>query len=337
MTSNAFFKKVAYRAAGYALPVLSPFRNNRVPEGVGFLMAHAIYPTAKIEGVPIPGSSVLLQPMETNLRKLRGYSFVSIDEAADMILGKSPMRKQCLVLTFDDSLKAHIEVIAPKLVEWGIPATFYISTDIMETKRPYWWLRLEYAVAKMETTSVAVTMPQGEKLTIEPAQKWEKRRKITMALFNASKPAQCEKVVDSIESQVGIDWKKMSGENPYAASMTWDDVQALSQMGFTIGCHTHTHPNLTLLDGEELRSEFVGSKNTLEKQVGKPCRHLSYPHGKHSDKVCNAARAAGFVTAVTTDSTHWNPEGTDPYRLQRLSIPKVAYKLPVDLSGLRRF
>jgi peptidoglycan/xylan/chitin deacetylase (PgdA/CDA1 family) len=337
MTSNAFLKSMAYRAAGYALPVLSPFQNRRSPDGVGVLMAHGVYPEAKINGVPVPVSGVLLDTVETNLLALKGYSFVSMDEAADMIAGRRPMRKKCLAVTFDDSLKAHVDVIAPKLKEWGIPATFYISTDIMETKRPYWWLRLEYAVSKMENKPVTATLPDGEKVAIHPEQKWEMRRKIAVKLFSAFKPAQCDKVAESVESQVGLDWQTIGNDSPYAASMTWDDVRQLSSMGFTVGSHTHTHPNLTLLDGEELRGEFEGSRQTLEKQCGKPCRHLSYPHGKQSQKVCDAARAAGFLTAVTTDSSHWNPGGSDPFRLQRFSIPKLAYKLPVDLARLRNF
>jgi peptidoglycan/xylan/chitin deacetylase (PgdA/CDA1 family) len=335
MTSNAFLKSVAYRAAGYALPVLSPLRKKNSPDGVGVLMAHGVYATPQIKGVPIPASSVLLRAMETNLRNLRGHSFVSIEEAEGMINGTLPMRKQCLVLTFDDSLKAHLEVIAPKLKEWGIPATFYISTEILETKRPYWWLRLEYAISKIEKTPVPVTLPNGEKITIDPAQKWEMRRKISVKLFGSSKPAECDKVAESVESQVGIDWQKIDSDSPYAATMTWDDVRDLSVMGFTIGSHTQTHPNLILLNEEELRAEFEGSKNILEKQCGKPCRHLSYPHGKHSEKVCEAARAAGYTTAVTTDSDHWNSKGSDAFRLQRFTVPKLDYKLPVVLAGLK--
>jgi peptidoglycan/xylan/chitin deacetylase (PgdA/CDA1 family) len=337
MISNPLVKSVAYRAARYALPVLSRLPKKKSREGVGVLMTHGIYPAAKIDGVPVPGSSVLLDAAETNLRNVRGYTFISIEEAAEMIEGKLPMRKQCLVLTFDDSLKAHLEVIAPKLKEWGIPATFYVSTDIIETKRPYWWLRLEYAIAKLKTSPVTATMPNGERITIDPARKWELRRKISVALFSSFKPAQCDQTAESVESQLGIDWKKMGNDSPYAGSMTWDDVRKLSRMGFTIGNHTHTHPNLLLLDEEELHSELEVSKKTLEKQVGKPCRHFCYPHGKYSEKVCHAVRAAGFETAVTTDSAHWNPKGTDPFRLQRLFFPKLAYKLPVNLSGLGRF
>jgi peptidoglycan/xylan/chitin deacetylase (PgdA/CDA1 family) len=335
MTSSVFLKSVAYRAAWYALPVLSPLRKKDSPEGVGVLMTHGVYPTARIRGVPVPVSSVLLRVMETNLRKLRGFSFVSIEEAEGMINGTLPMRKQCLVLTFDESLKAHLEVVAPKLKEWGIPATFYISTEIIETKRPYWWLRLEYAVSKIEKTPVSATMPNGEKVMIDPAQKWEMRRKISVRLFGSSKPAECDKVAESVESQLGIDWREIGNDSPYAASLTWDDVRELSCMGFTIGSHTHSHPNATLLDAEELRFEFEGSKNILEKQCGQPCRHLSYPHGKYSERVCKAARAAGYATAVTTDFTLWNPKGSDPFRLHRIAIPKMDYKLPVVLSGLR--
>ncbi len=337
MNPGGLLKNFAYRAAGAGLPVLSALGAGPLNEALGVIMVHGVYPEAQVDGVNVPGSGVLLANMEANLRNVKGYSFVGIEEAAGMLDGTVPLRKRCLVLTFDDSLKSHAEVIAPKLVQWGIPATFYISTEIMETRRPYWWLRLEYAVARMDKNPMTVTLPNNERVTIEPAQKWDTRRKITTTLHKGFKPAECEKVAEALESQMGINWKEINGASPYAGSMTWDDVRELSRMGFTVGSHTCSHPNLTLLDAEELRGELERSKQTLEKESGKPCRHLSYPHDHHSDKVCAAARATGYATAVTTNCDHWNRKGNDPFRLQRFPLPKQAYKLPFVLSGAAQF
>ncbi len=337
MSAQNLIKSFAYRTASAGLPVLSALGTGPSRDAVGVIVVHGVYPAAEIDGVQVPGSSVLLANMEANLLNVKGYSFVSIEEAAGMVDGTVPLRKRSLVLTFDDSLKAHVEVIAPKLVEWGIPATFYISTETIETRRPYWWLRLEYAVAKMGKTPVTVNLPNNERVTIEPAQKWDTRRKVTGVLHRSFKPAQCEEVAAAIEAQVGINWKEINGASPYAGSMTWDDVRELSRKGFTVGSHTCTHPNLTLLDAEELRGEMERSKQTLEKECGKPCLHLSYPHGHHSDKVCAAARAAGYATAVTTDDSNWNRKGNDLFQLHRFPLPKPAYKLPFVLSGAAQF
>jgi peptidoglycan/xylan/chitin deacetylase (PgdA/CDA1 family) len=337
MNVPAPVKSLAYRMVGAGLPVFSALRFNPANEALGVIMVHGVYPAARMDGVPVPGSSVILANMEVNLRNVKGYSFVSIDEAAAMLDGTAPLRKRCLVLTFDDSLKSHAEVIAPRLVQWGIPATFYVSTEVIEDRKPYWWLRLEYAIAKLEEKSVIVTLPNNERVTIEPEKKWDVRRKITFTLHTSCKPSQCEQVVEAVESQVGIDWKKIDGASPYAGSMTWDDVRELDRLGFTVGSHTCSHPNLTLLDAGELRGEMEQSKQTIEKQIGKPCRHLSYPHGHHSDQVCAAARAAGYITAVTTDASDWNRKGNDLLRLRRFPLPKPAYKLSFVLSGAAQF
>ena len=294
-------------------------------------MAHGVYSKDKVNGERVPLSSVILKNVEKNLMNLRGYSFITIDEAERMLTGSIPMRKRCLVLTFDDSLKCHVEVMAPKLEQWGIPATFYISTDIIEHRRPYWWLRLEYAVSKIREHSISVILPNDKRFIIYPAQKWELRRKLTIELYTSFKPSQCDKVVESVEAQIGISSKGIENNSPYAGSMTWEDVRELDDKGFTIGSHTCSHPNLALLRSEELRFELEQSKRILEKVCKKPCRHLSYPHSQHTDEVCAAARAAGYATAVTTVFAYGNFKGDDLFRLRRFPLPKPAYKLPFEL------
>ncbi|MBA3264423.1 MAG: polysaccharide deacetylase family protein, partial [Thermoleophilaceae bacterium] len=71
--------------------------------------------------------------------------------------------------------------------------------------------------------------------------------------------------------------------------MAWDQLGELADAGWEIGSHTRTHPHLTTLDDESLRSELVESRATVEQRLGRPCPTLAYPYGDHDERVVAAA------------------------------------------------
>ena len=71
----------------------------------------------------------------------------------------------------------------------------------------------------------------------------------------------------------------------------------------TIGAHTRGHYALARLGEERARVEITQSIARLEQQLGRPCRHFSYPYGDASaagEREFRLAREAGVATAVTT-------------------------------------
>lgn len=83
--------------------------------------------------------------------------------------------------------------------------------------------------------------------------------------------------------------------------MNWDQVLALEDMGMEIGSHTATHPDLTTLDGAGLDQELAGSATVLNEKLGHPVYWLCYPTGAFDQSVVEHARAAGYLTGVTTE------------------------------------
>jgi peptidoglycan/xylan/chitin deacetylase (PgdA/CDA1 family) len=66
-------------------------------------------------------------------------------------------------------------------------------------------------------------------------------------------------------------------------NLTWDDVRAMHRLGFEIGSHTVTHPNLGAVTAEQARREICDSKIILEKQLGSRVRWFAYPFGGASN------------------------------------------------------
>ena len=83
--------------------------------------------------------------------------------------------------------------------------------------------------------------------------------------------------------------------------MTWDEVKALDEAGMRVGCHTLTHPYLQRIrDDESLQREILGSKQTIERHIGKPITSFAYPFGQYNERVVSFVREAGFTSARST-------------------------------------
>jgi peptidoglycan/xylan/chitin deacetylase (PgdA/CDA1 family) len=82
--------------------------------------------------------------------------------------------------------------------------------------------------------------------------------------------------------------------------MTWRQLVELSNEGFTIGSHTHTHPLLTDCSPLALRNELETSKKLLEDRLGKLVNVISLPGGRGNKRVLGACQAAGYSKVYTS-------------------------------------
>ena len=101
--------------------------------------------------------------------------------------------------------------------------------------------------------------------------------------------------------------------------MTWDDVRALHQQGFSIGAHTETHVDLGRVNGSEAHHEIVRAAEPIRRALGVACDVFSYPYGsRHQMTEANRAivREAGYRCCLSAHGGSVSP-GSDPYRLRR--------------------
>ena len=125
-------------------------------------------------------------------------------------------------------------------------------------------------------------------------------------------------------------------ESPTLAATWRQTLCELAALGYTIGCHSHTHRDLTALPDVELWREVVDSKKMLEDLLGHPVDAFCYPYGACNSHVASVVHQAGFRLALTVDLGGVRL-GDDPYRLKRVPIlgePK-AREFSTYLSGRR--
>jgi peptidoglycan/xylan/chitin deacetylase (PgdA/CDA1 family) len=79
--------------------------------------------------------------------------------------------------------------------------------------------------------------------------------------------------------------------------MSWQQAREWASYGFVFGSHTRTHRDLTALAPAALKRELEDSKREIEDGVGKEVTMLSYPFGRHNQRVRDAVRDAGYNCA----------------------------------------
>lgn len=82
--------------------------------------------------------------------------------------------------------------------------------------------------------------------------------------------------------------------------MDWRQLREMAYAGMEIQSHSVSHPDLTAVSEERLRSELVDSREAITEAIGAPVYVFSYPSGAYDTRVVEAAETAGYVMAVTT-------------------------------------
>lgn len=112
-----------------------------------------------------------------------------------------------------------------------------------------------------------------------------------------------------------------------AGAMTWDQIEALHQSGFTIGCRGQRGRSLTFhAVGRPVKSYFNAiaselrlAKQIIETRLNAPCTALAYPDGDTNGLVTAMAAKMGFAAAFVLTAGD-NPFFGDRFGIHRITV-----------------
>jgi len=247
-----------------------------------------------------------------------------------MLSGRAKWQPKCVTLTFDDSLKCTTDVAFPILEHMGMTATVFVTTAAIETSRPYWWLRLDYAWHKARRARAQITLA-GESLVLIPGD-LDSLVRLKSVLRRTPSDLQ-ERAVDAVAAQLNAILEDVLAQYPFAQIMSWEDLRKARARGFSVGSHTVTHANLAIILIVQARYEIGGSKKAIEQELAVECRYFCYPYGAHNELVAALTAESGYEAAVTTVRPGRNKPGHSPFVLNRYSAPAIPGKLAFIMSG----
>jgi peptidoglycan/xylan/chitin deacetylase (PgdA/CDA1 family) len=275
----------------------------------------------------------------------RHYTWLTLDDAVEMLSGRKPMVPNGVVLTFDDGYRNNMTVALPVLERHSISPVFYVATGLLNNTKPYWFERLDYAIQQLQTpTQVRL---DGRAYDFAPGDRGALRESYA-ALRRAAKEhfdddqefyAFFDRVSDRLEKASGKSLAAIQSGDPCSESLSDEDLRSLASSGrATIGSHTVNHFRLDTVDANVCADQLRESRSHIESVTGEICRHFCYPNGNWNRQVAEAVSAAGYASAVTT-TEGFNSVGADLYSLKRLHMPQIsdADRLLMFTSGFGEF
>jgi GT2 family glycosyltransferase/peptidoglycan/xylan/chitin deacetylase (PgdA/CDA1 family) len=112
-------------------------------------------------------------------------------------------------------------------------------------------------------------------------------------------------------------------DTPFGGEMaplaTTEAIKRLADAGWEIGHHTHSHPNLRLLEDDALAHEVCAGRGDLAALTGSPIDTFAYPYGEHDQRVRPCVEDAGYAGAVVLASRSASPR-SHPFALERVAV-----------------
>ncbi|MBI2479731.1 MAG: polysaccharide deacetylase family protein [Planctomycetia bacterium] len=232
----------------------------------------------------------------------RYFEFIHHDELLPRL--EHPNGRPFCLLTFDDGKLQHATDAATELFRLGVPAAFYVVTDVVGTERVMWFD--QYA----ELLKQLGRAPHGlEESTIKQLPAKVRDERLARAL-------------DRHGVELGL--------SPDVRSMSWEDARRLAQQGFTIGAHSRTHPILTRESTELAIREIEGSIQAVADEIGE-CSSFAFPNGNCTTMLCRAAFNCGVTTVMSTEPT-WVNARFSVERLPRIQLARSQTPNRIELK-----
>lgn len=271
----------------------------------------------------------------------RHYEWITLDTALDMLAGRQPMRRNCVVVTFDDGYRNNMTVALPALESHGAVPAFFVASGMLNNSAPYWFERFDYAIQQLREPAEVRLASSAYRFDPEDRdglrEQYARLRAKAKAHFDSDRKFYdfFDKVSRRLESASGCSLADIQANDPSSATLSNTEIEELASSGrATIGSHTVDHFRLDIVDEETCQDQLRRSKEVIERLTGHPCDHFCYPNGNMNTNVARLVREAGYKSAVTT-SSGFNSAGDDLYSLNRMHLPATDDKdaLLLQLAG----
>ena len=226
------------------------------------------------------------------------FNICSLESAIERIKHRDVL-DNTVVVTFDDGYADNYVNAFPILKRLSIPATIFLTTDVIGTGKVLWHDRVFSA---FRNTHMNFLEGIGQNFTGYPLKTIEEKLiaqwhtlRFLRSLNNQERRFWINRLVD----QLKVEDRK---EIPYIM-LTWDEVRIMYHSGMLFGSHTITHPILSRLSSDEAIVEIHGSKKIIEENLGKSIKTFAYPNGKLSDfneTTKDILKESGYTCGLTT-------------------------------------
>jgi peptidoglycan/xylan/chitin deacetylase (PgdA/CDA1 family) len=171
--------------------------------------------------------------------------------------------KKTFHLSFDDGLRECHEIIAPVLVRKGIPASFFVNSGFVDNKELFHRYKASLIVREM------AKHPDTQ------AENFLHKNKLNCTTILQASYSQRD-ILDHAAELLELDFQAyLKEQKPY---LTTQQIKSLHQKGFSIGGHSHKHPELWKLSEKKQLKQIRKSMDWVTKTVHPEIKAFAFPY-----------------------------------------------------------
>lgn len=235
----------------------------------------------------------------------KNFRIISLPQLQELLLDKTPMPKNCLIITFDDGDVSVLTNGLPVLSEYKLPSVLFIITRLIDSSETFWPRWVE-KIFKIEGKSYS-----------------EARNKINQ--LKKVSNFEREKYLKTLEQ---ID----------SPQLTSIELKLMESKGVFIGNHTHTHPMINKCSESEIKNELnqVNKKFAQWSLSGYPV--FAYPNGNWDERTEDILKDEGIKLAFLFDHRLAAPP-VNPLRISRIMVDADSdiNEFKVKVSGFHSY
>ena len=221
--------------------------------------------------------SIPVNRFENDLLFLKkNYALVSYQQLHQYVNRGKPLPPRALHLSFDDGYAECFTLVRPLLLKYGIPCTFFITSDLIDNRRMFYRNKVSLCIQR---GALLFRDDQAGSQVLTSFHQQLDRSVRSFADFVAwIKPlVQADEVKIDLACEIlGVDVDDyLASQAPYLNSA---QIQQLFRDGFTIGSHTRSHPKLVQLSPIEMEAEIVASTRIVAEITGAATVPFSFPN-----------------------------------------------------------
>lgn len=326
-THNSLVRALAFYSGAPAIRRLFRHRVQKVFR-IYILMYHKVAPSA----APYFGGAVHPEVFRRQVAFLsRHFNLMALED-----ISRRPHHengRDTAILTFDDGYESVYNWAFPILKEYNLPATVFLATDYIGGHKLLWpdhlaWLlytaRDRLGAVKSLPSDIPQALHDGIKRFLAGfGDSIASLRSLGMQIKHYS-PGQRDKLFNTFTAVFNI----RPQEHFEGAMLSWKQVREMAENQICFGAHTQSHCALSRTQKETVADELSGSKQEIEKQLGKKVTSFAYPYGKAEDFTAeniDQVKRAGFKLACTTVRGSESISLENPLVLKRRAVDNSPY------------
>lgn len=229
------------------------------------------------------------------------YNVISIEDIITSINSNVPLKPNSLLITFDDGDVSVFKNAYPLLKKNNFPAVLFVITELINSKKPFWWEEVEYYLGKVE----------GEKMS------WRIKELPNKERLNFLK-----------ELRLGSKKPLLN-----ANQLTSGELKEMHDSGIRIANHSHTHPMFDKCNENELSFELKKSIKILKSHNLEPL-YFAYPNGNWDNKSEKLLSEYNLKLGFLFD--HKLTDLSNPLRISRIRVDASSHlpEFKAKVSGI---